>query len=88
MRSVISGNSSRRRSQSKKRFTRQDYKVKVTAPCMSACPSHLPIVDYIEKIKEGRFLESLEATREATCLPGVLGRVCVRPVKRIADGET
>ncbi len=46
---------------------------------MSACPSHLPIVDYIEKIKEGRFLESLEAIREATCLPGVLGRVCVRP---------
>jgi formate dehydrogenase beta subunit len=64
---------------SKKKIPRQDYKIKVTSPCMSACPSHLPIVDYIEKIKEGRFLESLEAIREATCLPGVLGRVCVRP---------
>jgi formate dehydrogenase beta subunit len=30
-------------------------------------------------IKEGRFLASLAAIREATCLPGILGRVCVRP---------
>ena len=65
--------------ESKKKIPRQDYKVKVTSPCMSACPSHLPIVNYIELIKEGRFLESLEAIREATCLPGVLGRICVRP---------
>jgi len=65
--------------QSKKKVPREDYKVKVTAPCMSACPSHLPIVNYIELIKEGRFTESLSAIREATCLAGVLGRVCVRP---------
>jgi formate dehydrogenase beta subunit len=58
---------------------RQEYKVKVTAPCVSACPSHLPIYDYVELIKEGRFQESLSAIREATCLAGVLGRVCVRP---------
>ena len=65
--------------QLKKKVPRQEYKVKVTAPCESACPSHLPIINYIELIKEGRFLESLAAIREATCLPGVLGRVCVRP---------
>ena len=65
--------------QSKKKIPRQDYKLKVTAPCESACPSHLPITRYVELIKEGRFLDSLEAIREATCLPGVLGRVCVRP---------
>jgi len=65
--------------QSKKKIPRQEYKVKVTAPCESACPSHLPISRYVELIKEGRFLESLEAIREATCLAGVLGRVCVRP---------
>jgi formate dehydrogenase beta subunit len=65
--------------QSKKKIPRQDYKLKVTAPCESACPSHLPIARYVELIKEGRFLDSLEAIREATCLPGVLGRVCVRP---------
>ncbi|HSB03733.1 MAG TPA: FAD-dependent oxidoreductase, partial [Thermodesulfobacteriota bacterium] len=65
--------------QSKKKVPRQEYKVKVTAPCESACPSHLPISRYVELIKEGRFLDSLEAIREATCLAGVLGRVCVRP---------
>lgn len=65
--------------QSKKKTPREAYKVKVTAPCVSACPSHLPIYDYVELIKEGRFSESLAAIREATCLPGILGRVCVRP---------
>ncbi|MGQ9509020.1 MAG: FAD-dependent oxidoreductase [Thermodesulfobacteriota bacterium] len=65
--------------QSKKKIPREEYKIKVTAPCESACPSHLPITQYIELIKEGRFLESLAAIREATCLPGVLGRVCIRP---------
>ncbi len=62
-----------------KRIPRQEYKVKVTAPCESACPSHLPITRYIELIKEGRFEESLAAIRGATCLAGILGRVCVRP---------
>jgi formate dehydrogenase beta subunit len=62
-----------------KKIPRQEYKVKVTAPCESACPSHLPITRYIELIKEGRFEESLEAIRGATCLAGILGRVCVRP---------
>ncbi len=65
--------------QLQKKIPRQEYKVKVTAPCESACPSHLPITRYIELIKEGRFIESLESIREATCLPGVLGRICVRP---------
>lgn len=62
-----------------KKIPRQEYKIKVTAPCESACPSHLPITRYVELIKEGRFEESLALIREATCLPGILGRVCVRP---------
>jgi len=65
--------------QLQKKIPRQEYKVKVTAPCESACPSHLPITRYIELIKEGRFEESLAAIRGATCLAGILGRVCVRP---------
>jgi formate dehydrogenase beta subunit len=64
---------------SRKKIPRQEYKIKVTAPCESACPSHLPIATYVELIKEGRFGESLDAIRGATCLAGVLGRVCVRP---------
>jgi len=65
--------------QLQKKIPRQEYKVKVTAPCESACPSHLPITHYVELIKEGRFEESLALIREATCLPGILGRICVRP---------
>ncbi len=65
--------------QKQMKIPRGDYKVKVTAPCVSACPSHLPVYEYIELIKEGRFTESLDAIRRATCLPGVLGRVCIRP---------
>jgi len=65
--------------QLQKKIPRQEYKVKVTAPCESACPSHLPISRYVELIKEGRFEESLAAIRGATCLAGILGRVCVRP---------
>lgn len=65
--------------QLRKKIPRREYKIKVTAPCESACPSHLPITRYIELIKESRFGESLAAIREATCLAGILGRVCVRP---------
>jgi len=65
--------------QLQKKIPRLEYKIKVTAPCESACPSHLPISRYIELIKEGRFEESLTAIRGATCLAGVLGRICVRP---------
>jgi formate dehydrogenase beta subunit len=65
--------------QLQKKIPRQEYKVKVTAPCESACPAHLPVTRYIELIKEGRFEESLAAIREATCMAGILGRVCVRP---------
>ena len=63
----------------KKKVARGTYKVKLTAPCMNACPSHLDIPTYIEYIKEGKFEESLAVIREATCLPGTLGRVCIRP---------
>ena len=55
------------------------YLVKVTAPCLNACPAHLDIPTYVELIREGRFAESLEVIREGVCLPGTLGRVCVRP---------
>ncbi len=55
------------------------YKSIVTAPCIQACPIHLDIPKYIEEIKFGRFRESLEVIRQRLPLPGVVGRVCVRP---------
>lgn len=63
----------------KKKVPRGNYKVKLTAPCMNACPAHLNIPTYIECIAEGDFADSLRVIRERTCLPGTLGRVCIRP---------
>ena len=56
-----------------------DYRISVTAPCMSVCPSQLDIPAYVEAISEGRMTESLKKVREAACMAGTLGRVCVRP---------
>lgn len=56
-----------------------NYRVSVTAPCMSVCPTNLDIPRYVEDIAEGRFSDSLATIRENTCLAGTLGRVCVRP---------
>ena len=56
-----------------------DYRISVTAPCMSVCPTQLDIPAYVEAISEGRFTESLKKIRENTCMAGTLGRVCVRP---------
>jgi formate dehydrogenase beta subunit len=58
---------------------RGSYHVKVTAPCKSACPAHLDIPTYVELIKKGLFLESLDVIRQDNCLPGTVGRICVRP---------
>jgi formate dehydrogenase beta subunit len=62
-----------------KRGKRYTYSYAVTAPCMSVCPSNLNIPKYVEEIRDGNFLEALATIREKTCLPGTLGRVCVRP---------
>lgn len=55
------------------------YRSVLTAPCMDACPFHLDIPTYVECIKEGKFQQSLDVIRERLPLPGVVGRVCVRP---------
>jgi formate dehydrogenase beta subunit len=55
------------------------YRVSVTAPCMSACPTKLKIPRYIEEIAEEMPSAALATIREDTCMAGTLGRVCVRP---------
>ncbi|MDY6854542.1 MAG: FAD-dependent oxidoreductase [Thermodesulfobacteriota bacterium] len=56
-----------------------EYKYKLTAPCMDACPIHLDIPGYIECIKEGKFNDSFDMITCRLPIPGVVGRVCVRP---------
>lgn len=55
------------------------YRWAVTAPCKNACPANLDVPLYIEQIREMRFEEALDTIRQGVCLPGTLGRVCVKP---------
>ncbi|MCG6908986.1 MAG: FAD-dependent oxidoreductase [Deltaproteobacteria bacterium] len=55
------------------------YYTNVTAPCMDACPIHLDIPQYVELIKEGKFEKALDVIRCRLPVPGIVGRVCVRP---------
>ena len=54
------------------------YHIKVTAPCIEACPERLDIPKYIELIKSTRYSDSLSVIQEKNPLPAVCGRVCVR----------
>ncbi|MDI6726316.1 MAG: FAD-dependent oxidoreductase [Smithellaceae bacterium] len=56
-----------------------EYLYAVTAPCVASCPSSLDIPRYTEEISEGKFTDSLCTIKADTCMPGTLGRVCVRP---------
>jgi formate dehydrogenase beta subunit len=57
----------------------REYKTHLTAPCMDACPVHLDVPAYIECVKDRKFGESYRVIRNRNALPGVCGRVCVRP---------
>lgn len=63
----------------KKELPKGNYRFQVTAPCMDACPVHLDVPSYVELIKNFRFEDSLNLIRERNALPGVCGRVCIRP---------
>ncbi len=63
----------------KKPIPKGRYHYQLTAPCQDACPIHLDIPKYVECIREGKHQESLNIITEKLPLPGVVGRVCVRP---------
>ncbi|MGA1845149.1 MAG: FAD-dependent oxidoreductase [bacterium] len=55
------------------------YHAMVTAPCIEECPAHLDIPSYIDAIRSGNYFESLAIIALRNPLPGICGRVCVRP---------
>ncbi len=64
---------------SQKAIPQQNYLSHLTAPCTDACPVHLDIPSYIELVKERKLKKAAEVLRERNALPGVCGKVCVRP---------
>lgn len=73
------GEELRQRIASKKPPQGGRYRYGLTAPCLNACPANLDVPRYVEEIRELRYEESLGTIRQGVCLPGTLGRVCVRP---------
>lgn len=55
------------------------YIAKITAPCSDMCPAYVDIPAYIEGVRDLRFDDSLEATRQTMPLAHVCGRVCPHP---------
>ncbi len=45
-------------------------------PCVGGCPVNVQIPDFIQLIKEGKFLEANDKIKETSSLPAVCGRVC------------
>ena len=48
-------------------------------PCKAACPAGVDARDYINLIREGKFLEALKVELRENPLPAVCGRICPRP---------
>ncbi|OFZ82720.1 MAG: hypothetical protein A2583_05085 [Bdellovibrionales bacterium RIFOXYD1_FULL_53_11] len=48
------------------------------APCVSACPSRVPIRDFLALAAKGEYIKAAQKIRETMPFPGSLGRVCPR----------
>ncbi|MFI3271342.1 MAG: FAD-dependent oxidoreductase [Pseudomonadota bacterium] len=60
-----------------------DYTSLVTAPCISACPAHVNIPDYIEKIRLRQFNEGFDCVMDRCPMPSTIGRVCEHPCEAV-----
>jgi formate dehydrogenase beta subunit len=56
-----------------------EYHKHITAPCTAGCPANVPIPEFIEEIKDHRYIDALATIRKTMPLPGVCGRVCPHP---------
>ena len=61
----------------KSKIDRSNYLIRVTSPCMEACPAHQDIPGYIELTENRRYEEALRLIRDTNCFPGAIGRACV-----------
>lgn len=47
-----------------------------TKPCVSGCPVHIAIPDFIREVANGDFAKAYDVISESSSLPAVCGRVC------------
>jgi len=55
---------------------------KISVPCQAGCPVMTDVPGYIEKIAQGNYDEAYRINLEDNVMPGVLGRICVRPCQK------
>ncbi len=61
-------------------FEPVDFKTHaISVPCQTGCPAGTNVPGYIEKIAQGRYDEAYAINLEDNVMPGVLGRICVKP---------
>ena len=49
------------------------------AACITACPMHTDVKEYVRLIGEGKGLESIKVIRDKLFIPATLGRICAHP---------
>jgi len=55
-----------------------DHRGDCLAPCELACPAHIDIPEFIDRIAAGQHRDALAIIKEVVAFPGVLGRICPR----------
>lgn len=68
----------------------EDYESKISdclqeeaAFCTAACPFHLDVRDFIEKIQRGSFNAAYNAYRNAVGFPGIVAALCHEPCRNV-----
>ncbi|MFH1759462.1 MAG: FAD-dependent oxidoreductase [bacterium] len=54
----------------------------LSAPCVDACPAHIPAQAYISKIAQGEFREAFEIIASAAPLQSICGYICNHPCEQ------
>lgn len=57
--------------------------VRVSVPCLHACPAHTDIPGYLQAIADGDCEGAYRINLRDNVFPGVLGRVCTRPCEEV-----
>jgi NADH-quinone oxidoreductase subunit F len=65
-----------------KRCLSHACKALVKSTCVSACPAHVNVPEYVAYVAEGRFADALEVIRRRNPLPSVCGRACDHPCEQ------
>ncbi len=51
----------------------------LAAPCKAACPHHVPVQAYVQKIRQGKFREAFQLISSKSPLQGVCAYICTHP---------